>query len=473
MPHKNFSSILIVSLDCVRREALGCYPHRFPWRIRIPKGVKTPNIDFLCNNGHRFDQAITQAPFTPVAHASLFTGLIPPNHGLRKFVGNQLSGNSPTLAEILSQKGWKCGAILGSHALSKEFGLARGFDFYDDDIETGIKRWYKGERRGASEVTDRGIAWLSSLNSDDRFFLFVHYFDAHNFVDQPHNDFTNESQSVNKVLRQKMKTWLPKPLQLLFKPVDRIIRSGYYTSLRCFFAVGEYFLSFFEAGSKFKREGRRFMLNAVANIDDQLGLILQTLVEQERLDSTLIIILADHGDDFMEHGEPTHRKYLYDTTLIVPLIIYPFFGGRPIISDQISLVDLFPTLMSILNIEIDNTVDGESLLPIIHDCEFSSRKAYSETIFELLESDKETDVLTCYASLRAYPWKLIWNRLDNSYELFRIDKDPGERNNIIKDYPKITTNMVSELRCLAQELPQGVNLKDNRLLKRLKALGYL
>ena len=123
----SFDNVLIISLDCVRREALGCYPQRFSARVRYPQGASTPNVDRLSAGGHRFDQAITHAPFTPAAHASVFTGLIPPKHGLRSFTGSGLGDDTTTLAERLAAEGFRCGAVVGSHALSSEYGLSRGF----------------------------------------------------------------------------------------------------------------------------------------------------------------------------------------------------------------------------------------------------------------------------------------------------------------------------------------------------------
>ncbi|RPI29616.1 MAG: hypothetical protein EHM61_01060, partial [Acidobacteria bacterium] len=114
-----FRNLVIMSLDCVRREALGCYPQQFPLRTRIGASPSTPNIDRLCRNGVRFDQAVTQAPFTPAAHASLFTGLTPPRHGIRRFLGSRLTHEANTLAEVLTSHGWSCGAVVGADALSR------------------------------------------------------------------------------------------------------------------------------------------------------------------------------------------------------------------------------------------------------------------------------------------------------------------------------------------------------------------
>ena len=171
-------NVVLISLDCVRAEALGCYPQRFPLPVRIPRGARTPNVDYLARNGHRFNQAITQAPFTPSAHASVFTGLIPPKHGIRTILGSRLDERTVTLTEKLASEGWRCGSVVASGSLGQEYGLARGFEFYDDDIQTGDANWILGERRGAVEVTDRAVNWLKTV-SGERFFLFVHFFDAH------------------------------------------------------------------------------------------------------------------------------------------------------------------------------------------------------------------------------------------------------------------------------------------------------
>jgi arylsulfatase A-like enzyme len=475
----SFENVVIISLDCLRREALGCYPQRFPWRSRILAGAGTPHIDRLCANGHRFEQAVSHAPFTPVAHASLFTGLIPPRHGLRRFLGTTLEGHVPTLAEALAAQGWQCGAVVGSHALSRHFGMDRGFAYYDDDIRTGIKRWHQGERRDAPEVTDRALDWLSGLAEESKFFLFVHYFDAHNITAQGTPNATRPLKpSSASTLRQTVRRRLPDWAHALVRPVDAAVRSIYYAVLRNLHGARETALAYFEAGGKYKREGRRFMLKQAAKIDVQIGRLIRHLGQENRLEKTLIIILADHGDDFMEHGEPTHRRYLYDTTLLVPLIISPSVGGRSVIGEQVRLVDVAPTVLSLLGVAADQDTDGRSLVDLMRAGTDQSqagppRDAYSETIFELMEPDREVEILSCYASLRAYPWKLIWDRLGNAYELYRVDRDPHERVDCARCNAQMLAKLQYELGELAEALPAGVVPEDLRVVERLEALGYL
>jgi arylsulfatase A-like enzyme len=476
-----FKNVVIFSLDCVRREALGCYPQRFPWRARVMSKAATPVIDELCRGGIRFDQAITHAPFTPAAHASLFTGLIPPKHEIRKFLGDRLDEKAITLAELLSAAGWQCGAVVSAYSLHGEYGFARGFQHYagmnEEELDHKVQR-------SADEVTERALSWLNGLDRDRPFFLFVHYFDAHNV---PRASLSARAKSGSspdrsnpmKKFRHTVRDTLPGPLSSALQWLDGSLRGIYYKGVKISQSTSNRILGFFEAGRDYKHEGRRFMLERTAEIDAQIGRITQLLSEKDKLDETLIILLADHGDDFWEHGEPTHRRFLYDTTILVPLIIYPEIGNRSIVSDQVRLVDIVPTVLSIFGLEPPVRIDGENLLPLMEKFDHrkgsnDQREAYAETLYEVKDNETSAGKIeTCYACLREYPWKLIWNRLDGSYELYRVDLDPNESKNLVEDHPQIVDKLSAELQQLAQEMPVEIEEVDERMVERLKALGYL
>lgn len=482
----NIENVVLISLDCVRGEALSCYPRQFPWRTRVFQEAHTPNIDRLFKDGHRFDQAITHAPFTPAAHASLLTGLIPPKHNVRKFLGSKISDGVVTIAEKLSASGWKCGAVVAAFSLNREFGFARGFDHYaDSDVGRDAGRnWKEKAHRDAAQITDQAVGWLDSVEEDQPFFLFVHYFDAHN---EPtpgprptHTQFTQQSAG----LRASLRDGLPAPVYSVLQPIDQAVRSLYYKSKGVGQSITASVLGFFEAGRVFSGKGRRYMLRQTSAIDVQLGRITQALADREALENTLIILVADHGDDFCEHGEPTHRQFLYDTTLLVPLIIYPRLGEEKIIREQVGLVNIFPTVLSALGLESESGLDGESLISLVGDPkqpdrELKSRTTYSETLFEVTEikDDKSdavrADATTCFASLRSFPWKLIWDRLNNSYELYNLADDPNEKNNVFSAHPQIVGSLSTELSQLAQEMPVVVDEVDREVVERLEALGYL
>ena len=448
-------NVLLVSLDCVRPEALGCYPQRFPIRVRIPRGEKTPNIDHLANKGHRFNQAITPAPFTPAAHASLFTGLYPPEHGIRTMFGSKLKDKVLTIAERLTNGGWRCGAVVGAGALDHEFGLNKGFAHYDDDIQTGDTNWLLGERRDAVEVTDRAIKWLKSVN-DDKFFLFVHYFDAHTVHNFDPDIITKSETNVDSTEPSQSS-----PRSSIIRPLINLIRSASVD----YFEIG---LPFFI----YSRYGRRHMIKQVNKIDTQIGRILNLLGKIGSLEETLIVLIADHGEDFWEHGE-------FDPTLRVPMIIYPKLGNQLVIEDQVSLIDIFPTIIAFLGMDSKGLdTQGLNLECLLSNGKLGrsallSRPVYSETTWESPPPGK-IELRTVYAALRSPTWKLIWDRLKNNHELYNLYNDPGEVENLIQSYPSITTDFLGQLKDLAQEMPVSTDDEANEMVvNRLKALGYI
>src|SRR5712691_6813553 len=154
-------SILFVTLDTTRADAIG------PEQIR----VETPAYNVLANRGLRFRYAYAAVPQTLPSHTSMLTGLYPAGHGVREN-SRYLAANHPLVAERLHDAGYRTAAFVSAFALAKRFGLARGFDVYDEDF--GAER----AERTAKETTDRVLAWLDQ-NSAQPLFLWVHYYDPH------------------------------------------------------------------------------------------------------------------------------------------------------------------------------------------------------------------------------------------------------------------------------------------------------
>jgi choline-sulfatase len=160
-------SILLVTLDTTRADAIG--PEA--------RGIETPAFDALATRGRRFRQAYATVPETLPSHASIMTGLYPAGHGVHENA-RYLSGDRPVLAERLRQAGYRTAAFVSAFTLARRFGLARGFDVYDDELQEG-----HAERAGR-ETTDRVLAHLSQ-QSPQPLFLWVHYYDPHTPYDPP------------------------------------------------------------------------------------------------------------------------------------------------------------------------------------------------------------------------------------------------------------------------------------------------
>ncbi|MEM7051900.1 MAG: sulfatase-like hydrolase/transferase [Acidobacteriota bacterium] len=162
-------NVLLVTLDTTRSDALGAYGG----------AARTPNLDGIAERGVRFDRAITAAPITLPAHASLLTGLDPPEHGVRDNGLSALPGDLPTLATRFAAAGYATAAVVASRVLDRRFGLARGFDHYDDSMAAEVTGEYGYAERDATAVTAAARRWLAGRAGGKPFFLWVHYYDPH------------------------------------------------------------------------------------------------------------------------------------------------------------------------------------------------------------------------------------------------------------------------------------------------------
>ncbi|MCZ6599113.1 MAG: sulfatase, partial [Planctomycetota bacterium] len=286
-------SALLITLDTTRYDALGC--------TGGPPGV-SPNLDALAAEGVLYEQARTVCPLTMPAHASIFTGLYPLRHTVHMNSMLALPSSAHTLAERASQRGFQTAAFIAAVVLADDFGLAQGFERYDQPAPPLVQREeIHYDRRPANEVADDAIAWLAERDPERPFLLWTHFFDPH----VPHD------------------------------PPGEFLRAG---------------------------KGDPY-LGAVAFMDHHIGRILAALDEEGLLDETIVVVVADHGEARGDHGESTHGVLAYDSTIRVPLIVRHPDGWRAgERSDEIvSVVDVFPTLVEALELGGPGDVDGVSL----------------------------------------------------------------------------------------------------------------
>lgn len=311
-------NVIIVTLDTTRADRIGCYG---------AQDALTPVLDGLANRGVLFEQALTPIPLTLPSHASMFTGLYPPEHGLRTNGKHCLSDEIPTLAEACRAKGYDTGAFVASFVLDSKFGLDRGFETYDDDLtgtdptEDTLHRNRSGER-----VVDRALGWLK-LRGKRPFFCWVHLYD-------PHAPYLEHRDLFD----------------------DRF------------------------AGRPYDAE--------IAYVDLQLDRLLNVLSAQGLEPQTLVVVVGDHGEGLEQHGERYHGHTLYDSTLHVPWIM-SLPGVLPQnqrIATPVSLVDLYPTVTDMLKLKGSTAISGKSLLPAVEGKSLQTRALYAETDEPWLES---------------------------------------------------------------------------------------
>ena len=284
-------NLLLITVDTLRADALGAYGR---------SSAVTPWLDRLAAGGARFDRARAHSVLTLPSHANIMTGRLPPDHGVRDNAGFRLATAEETLATRLKARGFRTGAFVSAFPLDSRFGLARGFDVYDDAFIDAAPRpaFLEQERSGAATV-DAAKRWLATQKPG--WFCWVHLYEPH-FPYAP-----------------------PAPF------ADRFKGSPYH---------GE-----------------------VAATDAALGPLLQPMLDAGPAADTVIIVTADHGESLGEHGEATHGIFAYESTLRVPLIVfYPPLIQSGSNAAAVGHVDLLPTILELFGMPSPPGLRGRSLL---------------------------------------------------------------------------------------------------------------
>jgi arylsulfatase A-like enzyme/cytochrome c-type biogenesis protein CcmH/NrfG len=371
--------------------------------------VETPSLDSLAQGGASFMNAVCQVPLTLPSHASILTGTSPLYHQIRNNEDFVLEEDFTTLAELLKNKGYLTAAFVGSFVLSSQFGTNQGFDFYDDKYETPEALKPYGPQRRAEQVYGSAASWIEE-NHKKQFFMWVHFFD-------PHFPYTP-----------------PSPFDVRYKsrPYD-----------------GE-----------------------IAYTDIYVGKLAQILKEKNISGKTLVVIAGDHGEDLWQHSEPTHGIFLYETALNVPLLFYcpEIIPGGVRIKEQVRSIDIFPTILDVLQIDIPRFCQGTSLVPAIEGKKIKEiRKSYAETYYPLLAHG-----WSAQESIRTDKWKYI---LSPRSELYDLEEDPEETKNLVGARPEVVARLERELEGLKKEFSSSRSLPIKELSpeekEKLRALGYV
>jgi arylsulfatase A-like enzyme len=193
--------------------------------------------------------------------------------------------------------------------------------------------------------------------------------------------------------------------------------------------------------------------------------VLNELEDRNILDETIVVITADHGEAFGEHGRFGHHPYLYDELLRVPLIVHaPGIEPRTI-DQQVSLLDLGPTLYDLLDIETPDAVQGTSFAPLLRGEEMDEEVA--------IATGKGGETLAC----RTSKWKCFWQGEENKVELYDLQEDPKELNDVSDDHPEVVAEFKERMEAYldeaeATDIDLPAVTKDEEVKDRLEALGY-
>jgi arylsulfatase A-like enzyme/Flp pilus assembly protein TadD len=285
-------SLLLVSVDTLRADALGAYGN--------PR-AHTPWMDRLAAAGLRFEAAHAHNVLTLPSHANLLSGRHPFEHGVRDNQGFRFPNGLETLATLLRYRGYRTGAFVSAFPLDSRFGLARGFDVYEDSFaEAARPLFLEQERRGEATVA-LARTWLAE-GGDRPFFCWVHVYEPH-YPYQPPEPFARRT-----------------------------------------------------AGDAYAGE--------VAAADAALGPLLEPFLNAGQAGRTLVVLTSDHGESLGEHGEATHGIFAYEAALRVPLILHaPRLFAPGVVSTPAGHVDVLPTVLDALAVPVPAGLPGRSQLP--------------------------------------------------------------------------------------------------------------
>jgi len=398
-------NVILISVDTLRPDRLGCYGYA---------AGTSPNIDRLAREGITFEDAISSVPLTLPSHASILTGLYPISHGIRDNGTFSLRPDFTTLAEIFKDAGYHTAAFVGAFVLDSRYGLDQGFDSYDDDLTGGRQLSAFGySEKTADAVSGAARAWLEG--AEEPFFTFLHYYD-------PHTPY--------------------------------------------------------EAPAEYRKRHPLSSYDAeVAFTDFEIGRFLADLERLGLAERTLVVLVSDHGEGLGQHGEATHGYLVYEPTLRVPFIMsLPEESGLAGSAERgarigfsVRLIDVMPTVLDAVGLEMEAAVDGRSLLPLVRGESLAPEFCYFETLYPYFAYRWSP-----LRGVRFNEWKYI---LAPEAEMYDVGGDRAESDNLIAREGERAAELdraLKEFMRLEAEAGSGAGAQMSaEEVRRLSALGYI
>jgi choline-sulfatase len=382
--------IVLIIVDALRPDYLGCYGYDRP---------TSPRIDALARESIVFDAAVAQAPWTKPSFSSILTSLYPFQHGVIDWE-SVMPDSVATLPEVLRASGYATMGIINMLAITDEYKVTKGID----KLSSAPKH-----QRDAAAVTNLAEEFISA--SERPFFILIHYHDTH-------YPYKAAAEYVDQVLR----------------PGDRHPSAGDVVKPSGTDEV--------PPESAIARQ--KLLYSAcVRQSDAGIGKLLDWLDGRGLRKNAVVVITADHGEEFWEHGKRAHASDVYDSQLRIPLIIsYPAKYKHPRrVSSQVSHVDLMPTLVELTGARDTGWREGTSLTALMEGREPASAKKTLPAGMTLSELDMSRGpVLKC---VRTSEWKLILEPPSTVVQLYDLQDDPGETNDLWRSGGRMADSLLS------------------------------
>ena len=422
-------NILLISIDTLRADHLGCYGYR-----KI-----TPYIDSIAAESFVFKSMFTTSSTTFPAHVSLLTGLYPKDSRN----GYYLQDSVVTMAEILSENDYSCFAFVSALPLDVRFNLDQGFLYYDSDfsnckgsVSLKDQEWFAHNYQvfdcNAEETTQKVIATLRKKKRPAPYFLWVHYYDPH----------------------------LPYHPPMEYYDPDKVTR---YT-----------FPYYFTPTQSDLEDLHELYNGEIKFVDHQLKKLISGLKELGIYRNTILVIVSDHGENLYEHDSfLDHSQVVYETVMWIPCVIYlPGYQGKSI-DEMASIIDIMPTLLDVVGIE-GRDFEGRSLVETMETDTPKPVRSYvtCETNDFGVKPEEQT------IAVRSKRMKYIYNNWKSGDNLFfDLQKDLKERQpmkNLVGDKAKELTSFYRKWRSQYKTGQMSTRFElDRKTKEALKSLGYL
>jgi arylsulfatase A-like enzyme len=442
---KNDHNIILISVDTLRADHLGCYGY---------ERETSPNIDALAKDSTLFANVYASSPWTLPSHVAMLTSL----HGVHHQVYHDDEKMDPeliTLADLLRQHHYICSAMTGGGFVSAAYGFSKGFDSYNE-VAGGLFN-----QRSAEDLYENVSDWLEKNAKEKNFFLFLHTY-------QPHDPYA-----------------CPDPYRSMFLAEDAEWR--HINLMGRLGGKPNYFKKIPES----ERQNVISLYDAEIRYTDEMliGPLIQKLKDTELYDKTMILVTSDHGEEFYDHSSWGHGHQLYDESLKVPLIIkFPQSEYRGSRCDTIvSLVDVMPTILEEAGVEFPGLdIDGKSLVPVIEGKETEDRVFLADIGDNVLNSHIPQKIAT-NENRQKFILNKPFSQEDLSFflhpppdtgpvELYDLRLDPREKSNIAHGRAGLVNQLIRFIEDLYASAQKRKTLKpeiDEALKEQLRALGYI
>lgn len=438
-------NVLLLVVDSLRFDVL------------FDEATTTPTIDGLVDDGITFSQCISQGISTAPAMTALLTGRLPLDYGGHWY----LEDGQPTFAEEFRNAGYTTCAVHSNPYVSSRRNFDRGFDYFEEDVvafepdrtlERAPEKLLRLLSRVSRLVSKTPYTPAETVNeqvldavdgTDGPWFCWAQYMDVHGPY-LPGGDVTYRNKFRAEWLWRKAAVNSP----------DGVTKAEHE-----------------ELWRNYERE--------VEYIDEQFGALFDALDAREKLDNTVIVVTADHGDEFYEHGRYGHGNLPYDELTNVPLVVsFPDAShDQTEVSEMVRAVDVLPTILDHLDVDVSDVMSermvGTSLLPLV--CDSGSDNEIEQAVTE--KRVRDTDALRI--GLRTGRWKFLYDGTTDETALYDLQADPAEQTDVSDDNPEIAARFQDDLDARftrIDETTESVDVPtpdvDAGTEERLRALGY-